>query len=554
MKSPGGIVCAAVVVLTAASVVFLSVAQGAYHLDPHHWGLMTSNAVDIARGRVPYKEIFIQYGFLTAYIEYLFFAAGNNVLSIIFGVSTLYAMGLAGVYFLTFHLAKKRRVALYAFLTTFLIHPLAIYPWPNYIAFPFIVFGCLAIVKGKNNWWICLLGGVLLGLAVLAREGLFLGLALALVALLPIRLWSSQGGMSAMKLLSPLVGFVLPLGLFVFYLWLNELTYYWWQVAIGLPKLYATIFLVHGPVAAIWDLLKYVFQFSLSEHARQTFFALVSISASVYWIEAMFARWKKPVDADCLFIALITVLLLSSSVHLNEIFRLATSVSLGAGLVYILADRLRLAGLLFACATLALVVGVLGRDSGDYFLPSRAQIEAATTSDRIALFARQRWSQDVFDYYDWYVDAMGVLQTRSCGLSYLRNETRDAFLEALSPFVQYQLMPFGNGMLDVPVDEWSQRLRPDYDYGERLKARDILVITTEKPRAGDDAAPDGDRVFNPFIPPQQAASEGTAPDGYRTFARRITPKSWFLPDGLVTLIFAPAECGEMFPQKEASSP
>jgi hypothetical protein len=119
MNSSGGLVYAAVIVLTAATVVFRSVTQGAYHLDPHHWGLMTSNAVDIARGRVPYKEIFIQYGFLTAYLEYLFFAAGKNVLSIIFGVSTLYSVGLVGVYFLTFHLVKKRRVALYAFLTSF---------------------------------------------------------------------------------------------------------------------------------------------------------------------------------------------------------------------------------------------------------------------------------------------------------------------------------------------------------------------------------------------------------------------------------------------------
>src|SRR6476660_1196478 len=207
MESSNRLLYAAVIVLAALFVVVLSVVQGAFTLDPHHWGLMTSNAVDIARGRVPYKEIFLGYGFLTAYLDYLFFAAGKNVLSIIFGVSTLYSVGLVGVYFLTFHLVKKRRVALYAFLTSFFLHPLAIFPWPNYVAFPFITFGCLCIVKGRGNWWIGLLGGALLGLAVLARENLFLALAPAIVALVPIRLWSSNDDVSIIKLLSPLAGF-----------------------------------------------------------------------------------------------------------------------------------------------------------------------------------------------------------------------------------------------------------------------------------------------------------------------------------------------------------
>jgi hypothetical protein len=545
MNSSGGLVYAAVIVLTAATVVFLSVAQGAYHLDPHHWGLITSNAVDVARERVPYKEIFIQYGFLTTYLEYLFFAAGKNVLSIIFGVSTLYSVGLVGVYFLTFHLVKKRRVALYAFLTSFFLHPLAIYPWPNYVAFPFITFGCLCIVKGRGNWWIGLLGGALLGLAVLARENLVVALTLAIVALVPIRLWSSNDDVSIIKLLSPLAGFVLPLGLFAFYLWQNELTHYWWQTAVELPKLYATFFFSDGLVAAIFELLV-VFL---------TPFGLVLISASAFLIEPMFRHSKKPVDGDCRFVALTTGLLLSSAVHRLDIFRLATSVAVGTGLVFILFDRVRLAGLLFGFLTLALTVFtvVTGGYYGNPFLPSRAQIEATTTSDRIALFVGQRWSQDVFDYYDWYVDAMRVLQTRACGLHYFRNETRDAFLAALSPFVQYQLAPFGRSMFEAPIDEWSRRVRPDYDYPQRLKVRDILVITRQKPGAEDQAAPDGNRVFD-RDPPELAPLESPPPDGYRIFARRVTPRSWFLPNGFVTVIFAPAECGEMLPQREEASP
>ena len=262
------------------------------------------------------------------------------------------------------------------------------------------------------------------------------------------------------------------------------MTDYWWQTAIELPKLYTSIFFDQGPITAIWAFLKYLFQFSLSEHARQTFFALIILSALAYWVQALI-RWRNdPGDADLLFIALTTGLLLSSALHRNDIFRLATSITVGLGLVFIVADRLHVAGVLFAVSSLALVAGTFGGDNGDNFLLSRAQIEATTTSDRIGLFVGQHWSQDVFDYYDWYVDAMRVLQTRACGVRYLRNETRDAFLEALSPFIQYQLMPFGTGLLNVSLDvldDWTRRLRPDYDLDERLAARDILVVVQKAP-------------------------------------------------------------------------
>jgi hypothetical protein len=521
-ESSNRLVYAAVIVLAALVVVVLSVVQSAYNLDPHHWGLMTSNAVDIARGRVPYKEIFIQYGFLTAFIEYLFFETGKNIASIIFGVSLLYALGLVGIYFLTLHSAKRPQVALYAFLTAFLIHPLAIFPWPNYVAFPFITFGCLGVVKGRTDWRIGFLGGLLFGLAVLAREGLFLALAPALVAMIPIQLWCSPGQSSAIQRLSPLAGFVLTLGLFAFYLWLGELTDYWWQTAIELPKLYTSIFFDQGPITAIWAFLKYLFQFSLSEHARQTFFALIILSALAYWVQAL-VRWRNdPGDADLLFIALTTGLLLSSALHRNDIFRLATSITVGLGLVFIVADRLHVAGVLFAVSSLALVAGTFGGDNGDNFLLSRAQIEATTTSDRIGLFVGQHWSQDVFDYYDWYVDAMRVLQTRACGVRYLRNETRDAFLEALSPFIQYQLMPFGTGLLNVSLDvldDWTRRLRPDYDLDERLAARDILVVVQKAPpplRSARRPTATVSSTFRPKRPlqsPRRRTVTGSSPAG-----------------------------------------
>ena len=40
-----------------------------YHYDGHHIGLVYSNALDLINGKNPYKDNFIQYGFLTTLIH-----------------------------------------------------------------------------------------------------------------------------------------------------------------------------------------------------------------------------------------------------------------------------------------------------------------------------------------------------------------------------------------------------------------------------------------------------------------------------------------------------
>ena len=78
-------------IATPVVIVFFSLWQGAYDIDPHHWGLMLSNAKDLYEGLIPYKDIFIQYGILTTILQALAFGIGKNMLSIILITSICYA-------------------------------------------------------------------------------------------------------------------------------------------------------------------------------------------------------------------------------------------------------------------------------------------------------------------------------------------------------------------------------------------------------------------------------------------------------------------------------
>ena len=61
-----------IVIIISIFSFIISVWQSQYIYDGHHWGLMASNAADLLRGKVPYKEIFIQYGLITTIIHSIF--------------------------------------------------------------------------------------------------------------------------------------------------------------------------------------------------------------------------------------------------------------------------------------------------------------------------------------------------------------------------------------------------------------------------------------------------------------------------------------------------
>ena len=52
--------------------------QGQYINDGYHWGFIFSNAGDFLDGKLPYKEIFIQYGLFSTLIHALILTIFNK--------------------------------------------------------------------------------------------------------------------------------------------------------------------------------------------------------------------------------------------------------------------------------------------------------------------------------------------------------------------------------------------------------------------------------------------------------------------------------------------
>jgi len=509
-----GLIC-----ITLSTVIGLSWFQGRYQIDPHHWGLMLSNVQDLVRGRLPYQEIFLQYGILTPIIQSAFYVViGGTLQSIFFATIAAYAIGLLGIYCLSYELTSSRKLALYATISCALLHPIVIYPWSNYIAFPFLVFGLFFYIKGSKNSWNYFLSGALLSLAILCREGLFIPVISFALSGILLSLVYRKRFIQGRELVYFLLGVCFPLTLFFVYLLSQQLLGYWYIDAVLLPQAYARQLMGNGIWGSVMHMLSY-FSFGLKVFDARLILISLTILTSVLTCCAVLLgigwlrdRW------DCFMAGLFSLLLLSSSLHLTELFRLATGMVVGVPLLYFVANRYKVATLLFLGFLVVSGWTIISNPHNDWF-PTTEQRYYSYKGLKPSVFVGQRWPKKTFDYYQEVQNDLLTLQKRGCGIQFHVNDTEDAFLATISPFNAFQMAPFGRGLANSPIPLFDE-LRPEFNLQEKIHSPDGLAILTF-----------ADRKVTNFEPPK----------GYFIFSSYRAPTATFIPEGKL-LILAPLAC------------
>ena len=197
-----------------------------YVYDGHHHGLIFSNALDLLKGKEPYKEIFIQYGLLTTFFHSLVLKLfGEQIIIINIFTIIIYLLSV----FLISLTIKNLTNEFYALIATVLIlfnHPIPWLPWPNYLAF-FFLAGFIYLHLAKKPLFI-LLSGFLLGLACLARENYIIFVVPSLIfMMLFLSVFEDRNRSYFKKFILVSFGFILPLLLFSIYLFYNGLAGIW---------------------------------------------------------------------------------------------------------------------------------------------------------------------------------------------------------------------------------------------------------------------------------------------------------------------------------------
>ncbi|HRY29556.1 MAG TPA: glycosyltransferase family 39 protein [Elusimicrobiota bacterium] len=166
---PSGPVFDGAAVILALVSFGMSWVETLVNQDSHHWGFMYSQALDLNRGLVPYKDVLIAYGVLTSRIQGFFLTVmGERLVSIGAATGLFYSTTLLLSY-AVFRKFLTKPFALFSVLLVFLVHPYVIYPWSNYYAYPFELAALLVLLGGFRSSVGGFFSGVLVGLAVLCR-------------------------------------------------------------------------------------------------------------------------------------------------------------------------------------------------------------------------------------------------------------------------------------------------------------------------------------------------------------------------------------------------
>ncbi|QWD92033.1 hypothetical protein ICV00_04720 [Polynucleobacter asymbioticus] len=449
--------------------------RSTYHLDAHHWGLMLSNSKDLYEGKLPYKEIFIQYGFLTTFIQATGYALSKNLLTLIGSSTIAYILGLIILFELSVKAIKNDLIALYVVVIAYLLHPIVIYPWSNYIAFPFLMCGVYVLVYPQSRL-LNLLGGICLGLSILAREGLAPAVTLAMLSSFVLDFYNNQGTLKQYITQSAiiLVGFLVPIVLFFFYISSLGLFLFWEIMAIDLPRVYATQIFIHmSGLYFLRNLVVTCLRSVISLDFRWILITLIFITNTYFLCRFLFKNRPHYLKIEIIKISFFSLILASSAIHLSEIFRISTASVIGLISLFTFLHFYKLANKIFIIFFITLTLTIVWRNSGIYYFPSLDNIRMAKKVEISEYFVGQRWPVDRINYYKRVNEEFKKINTlNTCQIKYLINNTIDSFIPLLSPFKPLQQAPF-------VLRESMSNLRPDFVKLQNSKfdeAADVVIV------------------------------------------------------------------------------
>ncbi len=294
-----------------------------FNYDGHHVGLVYSNALDLINGKYPYKEIFIQYGFLTTLIHsFVLVLFDNKVIFLSIFTCLFYYLSI-----LLINLSIKNILNnFYAFIATLIIifnHPIPWLPWSNYIAYFFLSLGIYFLTKKNKNYFLI---GFFFGLITLSRQDFFIPLIFSTLFFL-VFYFIKFKTISFYKSLKLIVGFTLPLIIFLIYLFYNNIFFYWKSFLI-LPNLYLEIYQISIANLiskfVIYFLTESFFNFIVTP--QYLIISLILISNSILIFFTLLNKINIP--NNILYISILSCFLCSLCLKI-EIFRLYTSVIIG---------------------------------------------------------------------------------------------------------------------------------------------------------------------------------------------------------------------------------
>lgn len=224
------------VLIILAYSFYLSFIYSTYHIDPWHWGTITSEAVDYINGFKLFKDITLMYGpgmpILFKIINYIY---PVNYFTVGIITSLFYIFNLFICYLILLKLSNKIISTILLFIL-FILNPYPQVPWSDYFAGTCLTLFIYFLIDSKANNLKLYLSGFFLFLCVFFRNTYLISILPAI--LLFILLISFTNNKINQKILKIIYSFIFFLTFFFIILLLTQNLQLWFDQGIGRSKDY----------------------------------------------------------------------------------------------------------------------------------------------------------------------------------------------------------------------------------------------------------------------------------------------------------------------------
>ena len=466
--------------------------QGQFTDDGYHWGFIFSNALDIINGKIPFKEIFIEYGIFSTLIHSITLVIfKKNLLSLITVTSLLYSLSIVIIGVITQRLTLNKYLGFFSTFIIFMIYPWPVSPWPNFVSFFFIILFCYFYILEEKKF--NFLSGISLALAYLSYTTVynFVVFPFLIVCLIFIVLNLNRIDRSFIKKnINCFTSFIGTIAILIIYLSYNNLLSIWLSYQ-KIPFIMADAYNI-SILEKINDYLNFMFINSFKNFIYEPqilIYTLIFLS-NIYLIFRILYSYKNLSNNE-LNLLFINFLILSLNVYaqLSDIDKLGTSIALGVISLLILINSIKLnenkiiINFIILFISLYSFVFAFGLENSENGASRQAYYKNLknrefTYIDRsIPYFKSQKWHKNSWHTLNSFISIQKKIKSK-CPLEYGVNLTSNAFLYALMDYKKIQVIPFF-------YKDHGNALRKNFDKDliiniqKEINKNNILIISNE---------------------------------------------------------------------------
>jgi len=405
--------------------LYFSINQGSYIYDGYHWGLVASNANDLINGKLPYKDFFVHYGFLTTLIHAIAYSIYDSILSLIILTSFFYIFSI----FLLIRLVKKYSNENYALMTIFIfffMQPFVVYPWHTYLIFLFSLLSISFYINHSNFSYF--LFGFFIQLCFLSSESFKIcSYIIIFISIFLLFFQKKEKNVIIKNSFCILFGYFLPISLFIFFLHKYNL-YESWILHSRIPE----IFLKNMDITLFELVVNFGSNYinSLANLFDRPYIFL-GILINIVCLIFIFKNFlSKKINTDLIFISLFSILLNYMLVFRHESFRFFSGPIIGIIILTYFLTKLK-KELKYFIIFLILVFSSLSNpyekgESNYNFVNKNIKKESLSNKD-IRHFKFLNFKPDTWEHYSELQNIYEIVKKNCPNLEYFYNSTSDHF-------------------------------------------------------------------------------------------------------------------------------